>query len=242
VVVLTQSVAERLFPDGNAVGQTVYDFPGRAMQVIGVVERAQGYFVSSATAGDTVFWPVLMDGFEQQFFVVRTRPGERDAVAGELEAALTAGNPRRLVQQLRGLDEILAGSYSSDRAMTITLLTVMGLLVAVTVLGLFGLMSFNVSRRRKQIGTRRALGARRGDIVRHFLVESWLVTSLGAAAGVVLAVALSVWLVNAFELPRLDWRYIPAGIIMLWVVGQVAAVAPARKAAAIEPAVATRSV
>ena len=242
VVVLTQSVAERLFPDGNAVGQTVYDFPGRAMQVIGVVERAQGYFVSSATAGDTVFWPVLMDGFEQQFFVVRTRPGERDAVAGELEAALTAGNPRRLVQQLRGLDEILAGSYSSDRAMTITLLTVMGLLVAVTVLGLFGLMSFNVSRRRKQIGTRRALGARRSDIVRHFLVESWLVTSLGAAAGVVLAVALSVWLVNAFELPRLDWRYIPAGIIMLWVVGQVAAVAPARKAAAIEPAVATRSV
>jgi putative ABC transport system permease protein len=242
VVVLTQSVAERLFPDGNAVGQTVYDFPGRAMQVIGVVERAQGYFVSSATAGDTVFWPVLMDGFEQQFFVVRTRPGERDAVAGELEAALTAGNPRRLVQQLRGLDEILAGSYSSDRAMTITLLTVMGLMVAVTVLGLFGLMSFNVSRRRKQIGTRRALGARRGDIVRHFLVESWLVTSLGAAAGVVLAVALSVWLVNAFELPRLDWRYIPAGIIMLWVVGQVAAVAPARKAAAIEPAVATRSV
>jgi len=242
VVVLTQSVADRLFPEGSAIGQTVYDFPGRAMQVIGVVEQAQGYFVTSPNAGDSIFWPVVMDGFEQQFYVVRTRPGERDAVARELEATLTAGHPRRLVRQVRSLEEVLGSSYSNDRAMTVTLLTVMGLLVAVTVLGLFGLMSFTVNRRRKQIGTRRALGARRSDIVRYFLVESWLITSLGAVAGIALAVALSVWLVNTFELPRLDWRYIPAGIIMLWLVGQAAAVAPARRAAAIEPALATRSV
>ena len=242
VAVLTQSVADRLFPDGNAVGQTVYDFPGRAMQVVGVVERAQGYFVNSPNAGDSIFWPVVMDGFEHLFYVVRTRPGERDAVARELEPTLTAGHPRRLVRQVRSLEEVLASAYSNDRAMTVTLLTVMSLLVVVTVLGLFGLMSFNVNRRRKQIGTRRALGARRSDIVRYFLVESWLITSLGAVAGIALAIGLSVWLVNTFELPRLDWRYIPAGIIMLWLVGQVAAVAPARRAAAIEPALATRSV
>ena len=241
VVVLAQPVADRLFPDGNAIGQTVYDFPGRAMQVVGVVERAQGYFVNSPNAGNSIFWPVVMDGFEQQFYVVRTRPGERDAVTREIEPTLTAGHPRRLVRQVRSLEDVLAGSYSNDRAMTITLLTVMGLLVVVTVLGLFGLMSFNVNRRRKQIGTRRALGARRSDIMRHFLVESWLITSLGAVAGIALAIVLSVWLVNTFELPKLDWRYIPAGIIMLWLVGQAAAVAPARRAAAIEPAIATRS-
>ena len=92
VVVLAQPVADRLFPDGNAIGQTVYDFPGRAMQVVGVVERAQGYFVNSPNAGNSIFWPVVMDGFEQQFYVVRTRPGERDAVTREIEPTLTAGH------------------------------------------------------------------------------------------------------------------------------------------------------
>jgi len=241
-VVLTQSVADSLFPEGNALGQTVYDFAGRGMQVVGIVAVAQGYFVSSPNAGDTLFWPMAMPGFGQQFYLLRTAPGEHAAVMREVEDVLIAQNPRRLVRKVRSLRDVLAGSYSDDRAMTITLLTVMGLLVAVTVLGLFGLMSFNVNRRRKQIGTRRALGARRADIVRYFLVESWLITSLGAVAGIALAVVLSVWLVNTFELPKLDWRYIPAGIIMLWLVGQVAAVAPARRAAAIEPAIATRSV
>jgi putative ABC transport system permease protein len=126
--------------------------------------------------------------------------------------------------------------------MTITLLVVIGLLVAVTVLGVFGLMTFNVSRRRKQIGTRRALGARRRDVVKHFMLESWIITTAGSVVGVALAVGLSVWLVNTFELPKLDWRYLPVGVLALWVVGQLAAYGPARRAAGIEPATATRSV
>ncbi len=241
-VVLTQSVADSLFPEGDALGQTIYDFSGRGMQVIGIVAVAQGYFVNSPYAGNTVFWPAVMPGFGQQYYMLRTAPGDHAAVMREVEDVLVAQNPRRLIRKVRRLHDVLAGSYGNDRAMTITLLTVMGLLIAVTVLGLFGLMSFNVNRRRKQIGTRRALGARRSDIVRHFLVESWLITSLGAAAGIALAITLSVWLVNTFELPKLDWRYIPAGIIMLWVVAQLAAYGPARRAAGIEPAVATRSV
>jgi len=59
--------------------------------------------------------------------------------------------------------------------------------------------------------------------VRHFMLESWIITTAGAAVGVVLAVGLSVWLVNTFELPRLDWRYLPAGVVTLWLVGQLAA-------------------
>ena len=241
-VVLTRAAADKLFPEGNALGQTVYDFPGRSMQIVGIVDKAQGYFVNSQSAENSMFWPVLVPANDQQYYIVRTRPGERDAVLREVESVLLAGNPRRLVRDVRSLADVVGESYGNDRAMTVTLLAVMGLLVAVTVLGIFGLMSFNVSRRRKQIGTRRALGARRADIVRHFLLESWVITTVGVLAGTALAVGLSVWLVGSFELPKLDWRYIPAGIIMLWGVGQAAAYGPARRAAAIEPAVATRSV
>ncbi len=240
-IVLTRDVADRLFPEGGALGQTVYDFPGHASRIIGIVDKAQGYFVNSPGLDSTVFWPVVLSGMDAQRYVIRTTPTDVGNVARGVEQALLGANPRRIVRQVQTLADIRAASYQNDRAMTVTLLTVMGLLVVVTVLGIFGLTSFNVSRRRKQIGTRRALGARRSDILRHFLVESWLIATAGALVGIALAVGLSVWLVSTFELPRLDWRYLPAGIIVLWVVAQAAAFGPARRAAAVEPAIATRS-
>lgn len=243
VVVLSQPLADQLFPDGNALGATVYDASTRApATVVGIVARAQGYFVNSAGVERSAFSPVVIASGESLYYVVRARPGERAAVQREVEATLLEVDPRRILRDVRSFGEIRATAYRNDRAMTITLLTVIALLVAVTVLGVFGLMSFNVNRRRKQIGTRRALGARRSDVVRHFLLESWIITTAGAIAGVVLAIGLSVWLVNTFELPKLDWRYLPAGVVVLWLVGQLAAFGPARRASGVEPATATRSV
>lgn len=241
-VVVTRAVADAMFPDGNALGQPIYDAFGSMTTIIGIVERAQGYFLHTDSAENTVFLPALLADGGFQNYVIRTEPGRSAEVQRDVEAVLLAANPRRMVREVRTLAEVRDQTYRNDRAMAATLLAVMGLLVAVTVLGLFGLTSFNVGRRRKQIGTRRALGARRSDILRHFLVESWIVTTAGAVLGVGLAVALSVWLVHEFELPKLDWRYVPAGIIALWVIGQLATVGPARRAAATEPAIATRSV
>ena len=242
-VAITQALADKLFPDGNALGSAIYDVAThKPMTVVGIVRRAQGYFVNSATLDSSAFTPLVLASGESLYYVVRTRPGERAAVQRDIEAALLAAEPRRIVRRVRSFGEIRADAYQNDRAMTITLLTVIVLLVAVTLLGIFGLMSFNVNRRRKQIGTRRALGARRVDVVRHFLLESWIITTAGAAVGLVLAVGLSVWLVNTFELPKLDWRYLPVGVLTLWVVGQLAAYGPARRASGIEPATATRSV
>lgn len=242
-VVISRALADQLFPDGKALGATVYDSSTRApATVIGIVERAQGYFVNNPGVERSAFYPVVIASGESLYYVIRTRPGERAAVQREVESALLAVDPRRILRDVRSFGEIRATAYQNDRAMTITLLTVIALLVAVTVLGVFGLMSFNVNRRRKQIGTLRALGARRGDVVRHFLLEGWIVTTAGAVIGVTLAVGLSVWLVSTFDLPKLDWRYLPAGVLALWLVGQLAAYGPARRAAGIEPATATRSV
>ncbi len=242
-VVITQALADELFPDGEALGSAIYDAASqRPATVVGIVERAQGYFVNNPGVDRTAFTPILLAAGEALYYVVRTRPGERAAVQRDVESVLLEVDPRRILRDVQAFGDIRAAAYQNDRAMTITLLAVIVLLVAVTVLGIFGLMSFNVNRRRKQIGTRRALGARRIDVVRHFLLESWIVTTAGAIAGLVLAVGLSVWLVNTFELPKLDWRYLPVGVVVLWVVGQLAAYGPARRASGIEPATATRSV
>ena len=108
--------------------------------------------------------------------------------------------------------------------------------------GVFGLAAFNVSTRTKQIGTRRAVGARRFDIVRYFLVENWMVTTVGVFAGCALALLLGYWLSTAFELPRLKLYCLLAGVVGLWAVGLAAALVPARRASLVSPAVATRTV
>jgi putative ABC transport system permease protein len=126
--------------------------------------------------------------------------------------------------------------------MTILLMSTIFLLVSITSLGIIGLASFSVRQRTKQIGTRRAVGATRKDIMRYFMVENLLVTTMGVALGAILAVVFNVWLVNEYSLEKLDLLYIPVGVVSLWILGQLAVLMPAIKAAGIAPAIATRTV
>ena len=98
------------------------------------------------------------------------------------------------------------------------------------------------STRTKQIGTRRAVGARRTDILRYFLAENWLITSVGVVVGCILALLLGYWLSTTFELPRLKLYYLLAGVVVLWSVSLAAALRPARRASMVSPAIATRTV
>ena len=116
------------------------------------------------------------------------------------------------------------------------------LLVFVTALGIVGITSFSVAERQRQIGTRRALGATQADILRHFLLENWMVTSIGAALGLLFAYALNFGLVNLVEGAKLDGWILVVGVGLLWVTGLGAALGPALRAARIAPAIATRNV
>jgi putative ABC transport system permease protein len=133
-------------------------------------------------------------------------------------------------------------SYLGDSAMEIFLLTVTALVIAVTSLGVFALATFNVSTRTKQIGTRRAVGARRRDVVRYFMVENALITGTGVLVGCGLALAAGYWLSVHYALPRLELYYLVGGVLALWGIGQLAARQPARRAAEVPPSVATRTV
>ncbi|MDX1509591.1 MAG: FtsX-like permease family protein, partial [Woeseiaceae bacterium] len=84
--------------------------------------------------------------------------------------------------------------------------------------------------------------AKRMDIIKQFMLENWIITTGGAILGLLLTVVVAYWLEVSFELPRLDWRYLPAGIGVLWILSSLAVFEPARRAASVPPAVATRSV
>jgi putative ABC transport system permease protein len=114
--------------------------------------------------------------------------------------------------------------------------------VMVTIVGIVGLAAFSVASRTKQLGTRRAIGARKFHILRYFLVENWIITTGGVVLGCILALAAGVQLSHMYQMPRLPLYYLVGGVLLLWIVGLLAVLVPALRAASISPAVATRTV
>jgi putative ABC transport system permease protein len=144
-------------------------------------------------------------------------------------------------QQSRTVDELRETFFLNDRVMTGLLIAVIVALLGTTALGIVGLASFWVAQRRRQIGVRRALGATRGDILRYFQIENFLIVTFGIALGMILAYAINMILMSFYELPRLPFWYLPVGALVLWVLGQLAVLAPAMRAAAVPPVAAIRS-
>jgi len=144
-------------------------------------------------------------------------------------------------QQSDTLPALRTRFFQADRALTGMLVGVIVSLLGVTALGIVGLASFWVAQRRKQIGIRRAIGATRGDILRYFQTENFLIVTFGIALGMLLAFVLNALLMKFYELPHLPLYYLPLGAIALWVLGQLAVLGPALRAARVPPVVATRT-
>jgi putative ABC transport system permease protein len=122
------------------------------------------------------------------------------------------------------------------------LLSGVSLVVLIVALaGIMGLTAYWVQQRTRQIGIHRALGARRGDILRHLQWENLLVVGLGVALGMIVAFAVNLWLMRHYELARLPWTYLPLGAVLLLLLGQIAVLGPALRASRVPPVVATRS-
>jgi putative ABC transport system permease protein len=239
-VILTKDAARAIFGTEDAVGKTLYNLRDSAV-VIGVMENMLGAWVGWDKLTQVMLIPRIPSGPLARY-VVRTEPGRRDALMAEAEQKLSGSNPNRAISYVRSHTQIKERSYRADSRMVAFLSVLIGLMVSVTALGIVGLASFHVNVRRKQIGTRRAVGARRVDIIRYFMLENWLLTTGGVIAGTVLAFAFGQWLSSAYSLPRLPPMYVVGGVVVLWILGQLAAFLPARRAAAIPPAIATRTV
>lgn len=244
VVIVTRRLAEQLFPDeASVVGRTVHLGTGadaRPMRIVGVVERLMSPFAqASDNAYSSFILPVryLTVG---NTYIVRTEPGERAGVMREAEAALGALRTDRMLSNHRTMDEIRRQRYSSERQVSWMLLAVTGGLLLVTASGIVGMASLWVTQRRRQIGTRRALGASRQDIVRYFVTENLMITGGGIGFGALLTIGLNLFLVQQASLPRLPLEYLGAGSAALLLLGILAVLGPATRAASVPPAVATR--
>lgn len=240
-ILVTQDLAENLFGEEDALGKTVYWASMEPSTIVGIISHMHGQWVGWDKLENVVIQPGKPARTTNQY-IIRVEPGLRDELIPTIEQALGESNRKRVVKNVRSLEDMAARSYRSDRGMAIVLSVVISLLIGLTALVIVGLASFHVTQRTRQIGTRRALGARRIDIIYQFVLENWLITTAGAVLGLILTVIVAYWLETSFELQRLDWRYLPAGVLVLWVLSSLAVLEPARRAASVPPAVATRSV
>ncbi len=242
VAIVSRALAEQLFPGETTwVGRTAY-LGGSAFEVVGVVERLQSPWGQLGENGERSMIAAIRTLDPAAQYIVRTEPGQRDRVMREVEAALMAARDDRVHLGTTSLEEARANRYRADRSLAWMLLAVVGLLLMVTASGIVGMATLWVNQRRKQIGVRRAIGARRVDILRYFLVENLMVTLAGIAAGIALAIGLNQLLVAQLEVERLPLGLLPIGALGLLALGQLAAFGPAWRAARIPPAEATRSV
>ena len=243
VIIVTKALADKLFPDGDALGKSVYlDEDPPTSTIVGIVERTQQPWMSSDSIENSTFVPAYMPYGNSTRYLVRAEPGRRDEVMKAVEQKLSESNTSRIIGKVRSMEETRAEAYAGDRAMAIILSAVIISLLAITALGIVGMASFWVAQRTRQIGTRRALGASRTDILRYFQTENFIITTLGLVVGAVLAYAFSLWMMKSYQSPRLPWYYVPIGFLCLWTLGQLAVLGPAMRASRVPPAVATRSV
>jgi putative ABC transport system permease protein len=244
-VLITEHLAIKLFGNSErAVGNPIYLslLNGGSATVVGVVELLQAaprWIPGTDFNYDVVLTPTIPPGPEAQY-LIRTQPGMLPAVMARVRQEFGPLQRARTVDRMDTLAATAAGMREADRTEAVILAVLCSLVLAVTMLGLFGFASFAVTSRMKEIGTRRAIGAQRSDIVRMFLLENWLITTAGITAGSILTLAFSLQLRLLLELPRMPLIFLVGTMGLVWIAGLLAALVPALRGAAVPPAVATR--
>jgi putative ABC transport system permease protein len=247
VGIISRSLQQQLFPDGKAVGKVIYvtSDARKPVTVIGVVDRLQ----TAAAAGtideheseNSLILPITMaEG--GGLFIVRVKPGTIDATMQKVLDVLIRANPDRIFGRLRPFTEIRSTAYQKDRSIAIALGILCLILAVITALGIVGLTTLWVVRRKSQIGIRRALGATRAAVIGYFLTENAVLCACGVSCGAFAAEGLNLLLRSRYGIAPIP----PAGLLLCALavifLGQIAAIRPALLAAHVSPTEALRSI
>jgi putative ABC transport system permease protein len=235
VTIINSVLAKKIWGNANPIGKVLHagSDPKRVRTVVGVFDNF--YNPYAWNIGEyTLFTPGRAYGTTGSFYLVRTEPGAMKAVIAEIEPRLVKVNPNRVFKTLT-VASVKEGFFRTNRI-------AIGGMTVVTALGIVGVTAMSVAERTKQIGTRRALGATRGDILRHFLAENWITTTAGLLLGVAGAYGLNLFLLSRVSDVKLPWQLVAAGMLLLWINGLLSTIPPALRATMVPPSTATRSV
>ncbi len=241
-VLVTKSIGKLLFQDEDPLGKVMTSRDGRLQEtIVGVIDEMHCSWPLSEVHDRAMIIPGLPYDTRRTRYMVRVEPGSLDEVYKSIDEKLLEVNEGRIIT-VRSLAEVKAENMEEVGATIKMLSGISVLLVLVTSLGIIGLTAFSVTQRTKQIGTRRALGATRWAVLRYFLVENWVVTSIGLTFGLILTYGLNFALAQVAGLPMIGVPLVAAGMALLWVVGFGATLGSAFRSMSVSPVLATRTI
>ena len=246
VAIVSQNFAREIWGSpAAALGQRIRESPNASVwrEIVGVVEDVHEDAVHQP-APTMAYWPVMMESFNSApifamrpiNLVIRSNQAGRESLVGDIREAVQSVNPNMPVFLVRTMRDL----YDASLARTSFALVMLGIAAAMAlvlgVIGIYGVIAYVVAQRSREIGIRLALGAAPAGLMRMFVRQGLMLTSVGAAIGLVTAIALTQWMSSLlFGVERLDP---PTYAVVLAVLGMAAALAsyvPARRAAAIDP-------
>ena len=248
---IDEVMARRYFPGQSAVGKRFAGSPdGKQppVEIIGVTAHAQNYSLDGKGPADMGFYMQyslaarMVPQYVRNISLSARVAGDPHLFAAPLRKLVSQIDPQQPVYLVQTGEEIVAGSIS-DRRLNLILL---GIFAAVALLlatvGIYGVMSYSVEQRTKEIGIRMALGAEAGSVLRLIVGHGARLAALGIAAGVAGALALSrVMATLLYGVSATDPLVYVALGALLALVALAASWVPARRAVRVDPAVALRA-
>ncbi|MCA1593444.1 MAG: ABC transporter permease [Acidobacteria bacterium] len=241
VAVVNESLAETLWPGEDPLGKRLsFDrTKGPFLEVVGVARDVK-YRSLGEREHPYVYQPVLQSYEPKMTLVVRTA-GDPRAIAGAVREQIRALDPNLPVADIRTLGEQFDLSLFPARVAAWTLGGFGLLALVLAAVGIYGVVSYAVAQRTREIGVRMALGARRGDVLRLVMGEGLFVVGLGLAAGLLLAlIATRVVAGFLYGVGTTDPLTFVAVPLVLGAIALAASYIPARRATRVDPMVALR--
>jgi predicted permease len=229
------------FFDGNPVGQRIGlgAAATASMTVVGVVGDIKGEGLDVPNTRGTVYVPATqMDGvgfFSPRVLAIRTTSNPT-ALASAVQREIWAVNPNQTIDNVRTLESIVEGQISGRKVQTGLFTAFAGLALFMAALGVYGLLSFVVTSRTRELGVRAAMGAQRRNLVSLIARDSAVWVASGLVGGLALAAIVSRSMSSLiFGVEPLDWMSLTTSTCVLGVAAGIAALVPVWRATRVDP-------
>jgi putative ABC transport system permease protein len=241
VAIVNQTMAQRYWAESGAIGKRFRNSATDPwVTVVGVVRDAEQRDWGSS-ADSEFYLPFPQSDSQNYFTLVARTAGEPQALAEPIEKAVWTLDPDLPIAEVRSMEQVVGRAVWQPRFSTLLLGGFAALALALAAIGIYGVISYGVGQRQREIGIRMALGARPGDVQRSVLAESARLAAAGSVAGIAGALLLTRYLQTLlYQVSATDPAVIALAACGLSVVALAAAWLPARRATRVDPAVALR--
>jgi ABC-type antimicrobial peptide transport system permease subunit len=235
-------MSRRYWPDTGAIGKRFRNNPNDPwITVVGIVRDAEQSDWGSSAYSE-YYLPFAQSDSQNYFTLVARTAGDPLALAESIEKAVWTLDPDLPIAEVQTMEQVVGRAVWQPRFSTMLMGAFAALALALAAIGIYGVISYGVSQREREIGIRMALGARPGDLQRGVLSESARLAAAGSGLGAAGALMLTRYLRTLlYQVSATDPAVIAVAACVLGAVAVAAAWLPARRATRIDPAVALRS-